>query len=170
MHHHYFFSILDSENVANQSVEALASQLGVFNKQEYFKGNLCSNWMPAIFQIKKLLQLILTELNILVGNALVMLLQNADLLPSPSQRLAAVLLLHELFKPDSQNFHPFSSIFVQILVSSKKNINLVHNEPIINFSRQMILSRSKSQADYYPNLVYLKKFIYLISLQILRKT
>jgi hypothetical protein len=46
-----------------------------------------------------------------------MLLQNADLLPSPSQRLAAVLLLHELFKPDAQNFHPFSSIFVQLLVS-----------------------------------------------------
>ncbi|EFX81465.1 hypothetical protein DAPPUDRAFT_196276 [Daphnia pulex] len=80
-------TILDAENVANQSVEALASQLGVFNKQEYFK----------------------------VGNALVMLLQNADLLPSPSQRLAAVLLLHELFKPDAQNFHPFSSIFVQLL-------------------------------------------------------
>ncbi|XP_057374106.1 CCR4-NOT transcription complex subunit 11-like [Daphnia carinata] len=80
-------TILDAENVANQSVEALASQLGVFNKQEYFK----------------------------VGNALVMLLQNADLLPSPSQRLAAVLLLHELFKPDAQNFHPFSSVFVQLL-------------------------------------------------------
>ena len=28
---------MDAENVANQSVEALASQLVVFNKQEYFK-------------------------------------------------------------------------------------------------------------------------------------
>lgn len=52
-----------------------------------------------------------------VGNALVMLLQNADLLPLPSQRLAAVLILHELFKSqDSQNFHPFSSVFALLLV------------------------------------------------------
>ena len=51
-----------------------------------------------------------------VGNALVMLLQNPDLLPSPSQRLAAVLLLHELFKQDTQTFHPFTSIFVHLLV------------------------------------------------------
>lgn len=64
------------------------------------------------------MHLILITQNFLsVGNALVMLLQNADLLPSPSQRLAAVLLLHELFKPDVQNFHPFSSVFAQLLVS-----------------------------------------------------
>jgi len=82
-------TVLDADNVAYQSVEALASQLAVFNKQEYFK----------------------------VGNALVMLLQNSDLLPSPTQRLAAVLLLYELFKPDPNNFHPFSSVFIHLLNS-----------------------------------------------------
>lgn len=88
----------------------MASQLQIFNKQDYFKG-MKLNSVLFSFRIK------LNLFHKTVGNALVMLLQNADLLPSPSQRLAAVLLLHELFKTqDSQNFHPFSSVFANILV------------------------------------------------------
>lgn len=56
-----------------------------------------------------------------VGNALVMLLRNPDLLPTPQQQLAAVLLLHELYRPDPQNVHPFSSVFVRLLVSNPRN-------------------------------------------------
>ena len=52
-----------------------------------------------------------------VGNALVMLLQNIDLIPSPSQWLASIILLHELFKTqDSQSFNPFSAVFAHLLV------------------------------------------------------
>jgi len=95
-------TVLDADNVAYQSVEALASQLAVFNKQEYFK----------------------------VGNALVMLLQNSDLLPSPTQRLAAILLLYELFKPDQQNFHPFSSVFISLLNSEDSSATAKSDLPV----------------------------------------
>lgn len=64
-----------------------------------------------------MLVVILKDFDLSVGNALVMLLQNSDLLPSPSQRLAAVLLLYELFKSETPSSHPFSSVFVQLLVN-----------------------------------------------------
>lgn len=55
------------------------------------------------------------QLSFLVGTCLVMLLQQ-DLLPDPEQRLAAVTLLHELYKGDPIAQTPFASVFVHLLV------------------------------------------------------
>lgn len=45
-----------------------------------------------------------------------MLLQQADLLPTAPQRLAAVFMLFEMYKNESVTMNPFASIFVHALV------------------------------------------------------
>ena len=50
-----------------------------------------------------------------VGSAIVLLLRMRDLLPSPSQRLGALFLLHELYRSDSTCSNPFSLFFVELL-------------------------------------------------------
>ena len=48
----------------------------------------------------------------------VLLLQNRDLLPHPTQRLAAVFILYEMYKADQPvAANPFASVFVHLLVS-----------------------------------------------------
>ena len=53
-----------------------------------------------------------------VGSAIVLLLRMRDLLPSPSQRLAALFLLHELYRSDSASSNPFILFFVEMLQPS----------------------------------------------------
>lgn len=53
--------------------------------------------------------------NFRVGSAIVVLLRMRDLLPGPSQRLAAFSLLHELYRSDSTSTSPFSLFFVECL-------------------------------------------------------
>lgn len=54
-----------------------------------------------------------------VGTALVFLLQQPDLLPSPAQRLCAVTILHELYRGEPPPNNPFLPVFVNILVSKR---------------------------------------------------
>ena len=44
-----------------------------------------------------------------------MVLQHKDLLPLPSQRVAAMFLLHELYRSEQPNGNPFSQFFVELL-------------------------------------------------------
>lgn len=53
--------------------------------------------------------------NFRVGSAIVLLLRMRDLLPSSSQRLAALSLLHELYRSDSASSNPFGLFFVELL-------------------------------------------------------
>ena len=53
--------------------------------------------------------------NFRVGSAIVVFLRMRDLLPSPNQRLAALSLLHELYRSDSTSTNPFSLFFVECL-------------------------------------------------------
>ena len=46
----------------------------------------------------------------------VILLQNRDLLPHPTQRLAAVYLLYEMYKNDPVSSNPFISVFLHLVV------------------------------------------------------
>lgn len=49
----------------------------------------------------------------------VLLLQNKDLLPHPTQKLAAVFLLYEMYRADQPVAHnPFASVFVHLLVNA----------------------------------------------------
>ncbi|XP_071439537.1 CCR4-NOT transcription complex subunit 11 [Hetaerina americana] len=80
--------LLSEENTDSQTLESLASQLHqCFNKQDHFK----------------------------VGCALILLLQQSDLLPRPSQRLAAITLLHEMYRGEPVAMNPFASAFVHLL-------------------------------------------------------
>lgn len=56
--------------------------------------------------------------NFRVGSALVILLQMKDLLPSQTQRIAAVFLLHELYRSDTNSANPFVSFFAELLQPS----------------------------------------------------
>ncbi|KAG8222067.1 hypothetical protein J437_LFUL000511 [Ladona fulva] len=84
--------LLSEENTDSQTLESLASQLHqYFNKQDHFK----------------------------VGCALILLLQQSDLLPRPSQRLAAITLLHEMYRGEPVAMNPFASAFVHLLLLNK---------------------------------------------------
>ena len=52
-----------------------------------------------------------------VGNALVLLLQNRDLISTPQQRLIILFLFHDMYKNDQQSIdcNPFAPVFLSIL-------------------------------------------------------
>lgn len=50
-----------------------------------------------------------------VGTALVTLLQQSDLLSSPSQRLTAITFLHDMYKHTAVSNNPFAPVFIQLL-------------------------------------------------------
>ena len=52
-----------------------------------------------------------------VGNALVLLLQNRDLIPTPQQRLIILFLFSDMYKSEQQPIHmnPFAPVFISIL-------------------------------------------------------
>lgn len=81
--------ILSEEYTESQSLESLTSQLQhcFNNKQDHYK----------------------------VGCALVLLLQQADLLPKASQRLTAITLLHDMYKGESIAATPFAPVFARLL-------------------------------------------------------
>jgi len=50
-----------------------------------------------------------------VGSALTLLLRMRDLLPTSAQRIAALALLHELYRSDSYSGNPFNLFFAEML-------------------------------------------------------
>lgn len=56
-----------------------------------------------------------------VGNALLFLIQQQDILPASTQRLTAVVLLHDLYRRDPIAITPFLSVFIQILKPADSN-------------------------------------------------
>ncbi|XP_076471868.1 CCR4-NOT transcription complex subunit 11-like [Babylonia areolata] len=91
-------SVLSEEGTKTQTFEALASTFhGYFDKKDFFK----------------------------VGSSIVLLLQNPDLLPHPTQKLAAIFLLYEMYRSEQVSTNPFASVFVHLLnppaLSTEKN-------------------------------------------------
>jgi len=81
-------SVLSEDKTATQTFEALASLLHhYFLKNDHFR----------------------------VGMAMVLMLQNQDLLPHPTQRLAAVYLLYDMFRAEPIANNPFGSVFIHLL-------------------------------------------------------
>ncbi|XP_066142652.1 CCR4-NOT transcription complex subunit 11 [Euwallacea fornicatus] len=81
------FDILDPPSVKTHTLEALANDVNKkFDKSDHFQ----------------------------VATCLVMLLQN-DLLPEKEQRLAAITVLHELYRGESLVNNPFGNVFIHIL-------------------------------------------------------
>lgn len=59
-----------------------------------------------------------------VGNALVLLLQNRDLIPTPQQRLIILFLFNDMYKNEQQSIHmnPFAPVFISILQNNNGEI------------------------------------------------
>lgn len=80
--------ILNDENIDSQTFEALSTQLHqCFTKADFFK----------------------------VGCALILLLQQPDLLPKPAQRIAAICLLFDLYRGEFMGMNPFASVFIHLV-------------------------------------------------------
>lgn len=89
-------TLLNENNVKTQTLEALANDLHKkFDASDCFK----------------------------VGSCLIMLLQQ-DLLEEPEQRLAAVTLLHELYRGESVENTPFANVFIHILHPPEQQSNV----------------------------------------------
>jgi len=81
-------NIIEEDIVEKNSLENLCSRLHQsFSKQDHFK----------------------------VGTALVTLLQQPDLLPRSSQRLACVTFLYDMYKSDLVSSNPFAPVFIHLL-------------------------------------------------------
>ncbi|XP_059150855.1 CCR4-NOT transcription complex subunit 11-like [Physella acuta] len=82
-------SVLSEDATQAQSFETLANSFHHYftNKHDHFK----------------------------VGQALVLLLQHRDLLPHPTQKLAAVFILYEMYKTDPVSANPFAAVFLNLL-------------------------------------------------------
>ncbi|XP_065940834.1 CCR4-NOT transcription complex subunit 11 isoform X3 [Magallana gigas] len=87
-------SVLSEDTTQTQSFESLATSFHhYFTKQDHFK----------------------------VGSSIVLLLQNRDLLPHPTQKLAAIFLLYEMYRTDPIAANPFATVFVHILNPPTEN-------------------------------------------------
>lgn len=87
-------SVISEEHTTTQTFEAIASSFHqFFNKQEYFK----------------------------IGNAIVTLLQNRELIPHQSQRLVCIFLLFEMYRTDTISSNPFAPIFIHLLNTPTSN-------------------------------------------------
>ncbi|CAE1285985.1 CCR4-NOT transcription complex subunit 11 [Acanthosepion pharaonis] len=63
-----------------------------------------------------------------VGTALVLLLQNRDLLPNPTQKLVAVFLLYEMYKNEPVVNNPFAPVFVHLLKAPPENQETIQQD------------------------------------------
>ncbi|KAK7487850.1 hypothetical protein BaRGS_00020897 [Batillaria attramentaria] len=80
--------VLSEDATQTQTFEALSTSLHhYFDKKDFFK----------------------------VGSAIVLLLQNPDLLPHPTQKLAAIFALYDMYRTEPVSANPFASVFVHLL-------------------------------------------------------
>ena len=99
---------LAEANVSSATLESLAASLrSYFAKADYFR---VGNALVGESQCDLTLWVYLPS-----PSPQTMLLQHKDLLPLPSQRLAAMFLLYELYRSDQPSANPFAQFFVELL-------------------------------------------------------
>ena len=67
--------------------------------------------------------------NFRIGTALVLLIQERDLLPTSCQRIAALYFLYDMFHPDLY-LNPFISFFIELLQPSTPDYDWANSEVI----------------------------------------
>ncbi|XP_071795709.1 CCR4-NOT transcription complex subunit 11-like isoform X1 [Asterias amurensis] len=124
-------NLLAEELVSNNSFEILATNFHhAFKTQDHYK----------------------------VGSALVLLLQNPDLLPSPAQRLVALFYLWEMHRSDPIGNNPFAPVFSHLLANPEDDTanNLVRMPPIGKAERyflsQLVSSTGSPQREVIRQL------------------
>ncbi|KAI5708288.1 hypothetical protein M8J77_019862 [Diaphorina citri] len=114
--------ILYDESLENKTFESIVNQLlQCFQKHDYYK----------------------------VGVALVLLLQQNDMLSNPYQRLVSIVLLNQLYRNESLSLNPFTPVFVQLLYSTDstpgnkagRNFDLTGQLPRISHVEKCFLSQ-----------------------------
>jgi len=100
-----------------------------------------------------------------VGNALVLLLQNRDLISTPQQRLIILFLFNDMYKNDQQSIYmnPFAPVFISILqnnngenLSTQKHFHWLIS-PVTQYERWfvkiLINNNSKDIIKKTPNQI-----------------
>ena len=70
-----------------------------------------------------------------------MLLQNRDLLPLTSQRLAAIFLLYELYRSDPISANPFAAFLVELLQPSVEDLRGAWSSHALSLLEKHFLSQ-----------------------------
>lgn len=81
-----------------------------------------------------------------VGNALVLLLRNQDLLPHADQRLAALFFLWEISKGEPISTSPFAPVFAHVLFSENERNQIVNLIPPIGKGEKVFISQLVSSS------------------------
>lgn len=101
-------SILAEDSLAVSSFETIASSLHQrFNKNEHFQ----------------------------IGSAMLMLLQQPDLLPSTSQRIVVLFLLYEMYKSEPIANNPFAPVFIHVLSPNSEESRVCSLESLPTLSQ-----------------------------------
>ncbi|XP_075216078.1 CCR4-NOT transcription complex subunit 11 [Lycorma delicatula] len=105
------YGILNEDNTETQSFDSIVTHLfQSFTKQDNFR----------------------------VGTALVLFLQQPDLLPKPWQRLVTIVLLHELYRGDPIATNPFCSVFIHLLHPPEgTSKNASGNRKVLEYAGQL---------------------------------
>lgn len=109
-------SILSEDNLSQSSFEGIASTFHhTFQRQDHFR----------------------------VGSALMLLLQQPDLLPAPSQRVSILFLLYEMYKTEPPQNNPFVTFFLQLLSNqtNDENYSPLNSLPILSSPEKLFLSQ-----------------------------
>ena len=53
------------------------------------------------------------------------LLQHADLLPKPAQKLTAITFLYDMYKSDHVSMNPFAPVFIHMLNTVDNNFEVI---------------------------------------------
>jgi hypothetical protein len=100
-----------------------------------------------------------------VGNALVLLLQNRDLISTPQQRLIILFLFHDMYKNDQQSsihMNPFAPVFLSILQNTTNDNHSTQKHfhwfisPITQHERwfvKALINNSKDLIKKTPNQI-----------------
>ena len=101
-----------------------------------------------------------------VGNALVLLLQNRDLISTPQQRLIILFLFNDMYKNDQQSsihMNPFAPVFLSILQNTNGDNHSTQKHfhwfisPITQHERwfvKALINNSKDLIKKTPNQIY----------------
>lgn len=68
--------------------------------------------------------------NFRIGTALVLFIQEKDLLPASCQRIAVLYLLYDLFHPESIHLNPFISFLLELLQPTTPDYDWTNSEVV----------------------------------------